>query len=299
MGILRSLRSILGADRKLDLRERFEIERELGSGTMSRFFRVRDLQTSEVFGLKLLDVAKTASFEARFAGLNKPSEGEIAIRFDHPNLVRTYEYGMTTENTPWLLMEYLDGTGVNQLLQRKDPILERRGVKQAMIRQLAEGLAYIHQRQFLHRDLCSRNLILSPDGRTLKLIDFGLSIPMTPPFLKPGNRTGTVNYMAPELIRRQAIDVRVDVFAFGVTCYEIITGHLPWDSVSTAQNSQNASQHQAIMRRAAVHARPLAEVAPDTDAELARAIDWCLEPDRDHRCPNMRTFLRHLHDTLH
>ena len=280
-------------DRRQELRDRFEFERELGSGTMSRFFRVRDRQTSEIFGLKVLDVAKTKSFEARFAGLNKPCEGEIAIQLDHPNIVRTYEYGTTTEDAPWLLMEYIEGTGVNLLRLRKDPILERQGVKERVVRQFAEALAYVHQQQFLHRDLCPRNLILSPDGGTLKLIDFGLSVPMAPAFLRPGNRTGTASYMAPELIRHQEIDVRVDVFAFGVTCYEIITGHLPWESnATTSQDSHNVSQHQAIMRRTTARTRPLAEISPKIDSSLAAAIDWCLEPDRNHRCPNMRTFLR-------
>ncbi len=62
----------------------------------------------------------------------------------------------------------------------------------------------------------------------MKLIDFGLTLPATPQFLQPGKRTGNPNYMAPEIVRRKPTDQRVDVFAFGVTAYEICTGELPW-----------------------------------------------------------------------
>src|SRR5262249_31908966 len=71
------------------------------------------------------------------------------------------------------------------------------------------------------------------------IIDFGLSIPDRPEFRRPGNRTGTANYMAPELIKRQATDLRVDLFAMGVTAYETFTGNLPWEGAQSLQTMLN------------------------------------------------------------
>src|SRR5439155_1134274 len=92
--------------------------------------------------------------------------------------------------------------------------------------QLADAVEYMHKEKYLHRDLCPRNVMVTNEGK-IKLIDFGLTIPYTPRFCEPGNRTGTPDYLAPEIIRRQTTDHRVDLFALGVTAYEIFTGGPP------------------------------------------------------------------------
>src|SRR5204862_1026539 len=81
--------------------------------------------------------------------------------------------------------------------------------------------------RYMHRDLCPRNVMVTNED-VVKLIDFGLTIPYTPRFCEPGNRTGTPDYLAPEIIKRQSTDHRVDLFALGVTSYEVFTGGLPW-----------------------------------------------------------------------
>ena len=97
-------------------------------------------------------------------------------------------------------MELIEGVGLN-FLDRDARASSSNGNRINYLAQLADGLEYMHKQGFLHRDICPRNVMVTNDG-VVKLIDFGLAIPYTPEFCKPGNRTGTPNYLAPELIKR-------------------------------------------------------------------------------------------------
>jgi len=202
---------------KVNVRSRFELLREAISGTMSTFHMARDRETKEVVGLKILDREKTAALEARFVGITKPKEGEIAVTLAHPQIVRTIEHGITTENEQYLVMEFLDGPGLNSLIVGRSEQLQ--GRRLSLLRQAAEAIAAVHRAGYIHRDICPRNFVVSKETDSLKLIDFGLTVPATAPFMQPGNRTGTANYMAPEVVRRRPTSQRLDIFAFGVTAY--------------------------------------------------------------------------------
>jgi len=100
--------------------------------------------------------------------------------------------------------------------------------------------------------------------------------------MQPGNRTGTPNYMAPELVRRRPTDQRLDVFAFGVTAYEFCTFELPWLRGTTGMAAMTHDQPPTDIH----HYRP------DIQPQLAKAIHACIEPDVAKRCPSMEDFLR-------
>jgi serine/threonine-protein kinase len=286
MGFLGQLTAFLSG--RLDVHARFELEREAISGTMSKFYKARDRQSGEVVGLKILDPQKTRLLEARFKGLKKPTEGQIAARLAHPYIVRTFEHGRTVDGAQYLVMEFLEGPGMNSVLvARDDELLDGRRVK--FIRQAAEALLAVHTNGFIHRDVCPRNLILTGDRETVKLTDFGLTVPATEPFMRPGNRTGTPDYMAPELARRYPTDKRLDVFAFGVTAYEICTYELPWPRGVTGAAAMTHDQPPVDIRR----------YRPQISRPLAEAIHSCIEPDREKRCPSMERFLADIRRIKH
>ncbi len=216
--------SIVNVDRRFDLLGR------TGQGSMSKVFKARDTISGRLVCLKILDKEKTEKFEARFGGLNKPSEGEISMMLKHENIVQTFEYGLTTKKEPYLVMELVDGVGLNFLIETRSDKLK--GNRINFLSQLANGLEYLHKKGFLHRDICPRNVMVTNDG-VVKIIDLGLTIPYKTDFCKPGNRTGTTNYLAPELIKRQTTDHRVDMFALGVTAYETFTGTTPWEKAAS------------------------------------------------------------------
>jgi len=282
MGVLDDLQALLSGGR-VNVSKRFALLREAISGTMSKFYMARDLRNNQIVGLKILDPKKTALFEARFKGAKKPSEGQIAVQLSQcPRIVKTLEHGLTTDGSPYLVMEFLEGPGMNSLIVSRNPQLADHRVK--YIRQAAEAVASLHAAGFIHRDICPRNLLLTDGGENLKLIDFGLTLPATKPFMQPGNRTGTPNYMAPEMVRRRPTDRRVDVFAFGVTAYEMYTFQLPWMSGDTGLIAMT-------------HADPPADIrtrSPQIDPELADAIHACIEPNMEKRCPSIDEFLERI-----
>jgi serine/threonine protein kinase len=268
--------------KKVDIKKRFEVLRKSVSGTMSTFYMARDRDTDHTIGLKISDSSKTELFEQRFKTLKKPSEGKIAVQVDHPHVVKTYEYGTTLDGESYMVMEYLKGNGLHTMIYDKDSMLEGRRLN--LLRQMAEALAAVHESGFIHRDVCPRNYICSRDGQSVKLFDFGLSLPDQRPFHQPGNRTGTPLYMAPEIIRRKWTDHRVDIFAMGVSFYQLCTFHLPWPS----------SDHTglAALTHDTIPPEDILKYRSKLDPTLAAAIMTCLSVDPAKRYQTVNDFLR-------
>lgn len=280
MGISSFFKSILEGG-KVDIGRRYEILREAVSGTMSDFHMARDRETEQIFGLKILDKKKTDQLEMRFRGLDKPCEGEIATSFDHPRIVTTHGYGLTTKGEQFLIMEYLDGPGLNSLIIGRSELLN--GNRLTLMRQAAESLEVVHEAGYIHRDVCPRNFVCSPDATSLKLIDFGLTVPSRPEFMQPGIRTGTPNYMAPEVVRRKTTDHRLDIFAFGVSMYEMFSFELPWQ--------RGSGDGLAAMSHGQSTPAPLEKLYPSIHPTITQAITNCLVAAKSERTQSMRDFL--------
>lgn len=280
VGIGQFFKSFLDSG-KVDVAARYEILREAVSGTMSNFHMARDRQTGEIVGLKVLDKAKTDALEARFKGLKKPTEGEIAASFKHPRIVNTFSHGITTNDEQFLVMEFLDGPGLNSLIIGRSKLLD--GHRLALARQAAEALEAVHEAGYIHRDICPRNFVCSKDATELKLIDFGLTVPAEKEYMAPGNRTGTPNYMAPEVVRRKPTDQRLDIFAYGVSMYELFAFDLPW---------QRGSDGRAAMAHGLSAPPPLKKFYPKINPTLEAAIHKCMESEPENRFASITQFLK-------
>jgi serine/threonine protein kinase len=257
---------------RIDVGKRFDLLGRTGQGSMSKVWRARDKQLGRIVCLKILDKEKTAKFEARFPGLNRPMEGAVCTALRHPNIVQTFEYGLTSKGEQYLVMELIDGMGLNFLIETNSPSLK--GHRIDYLVQLANAVEYLHGQRFLHRDLCPRNVMVTKEG-VVKLIDFGLTIPYTPEFCKPGNRTGTPDYLAPELIKRAQTDHRVDLFAMGVTAYETFTGGLPWEKARGSMEVLGKHMNMA--------GRDPREARPDLDEATGRFLVKAIERDPNAR----------------
>lgn len=271
--------------KKLDVSSRFELDRHSFSGTMSNFHLAKEIATGKTFGLKFLDVEKLEFFENRFKGMKKPTEGEIGMQMNHPRLVKTFEYGQTTTNQPYILMEFIAGQGLNTVIQENPKLLD--GHRLDLFRQMAEAIHAVHTAGYIHRDICPRNFIVAPDGKSLKLIDFGLTVPDKPEFRAPGNRTGTPLYMAPEIARRRPTDKRVDIFALGVTAYRLFSGEHPWSSGADTSG-------KAALAHDTHKPRDIREYVANLDRRIADIIMKCIDSNRENRPEGADAVLRTL-----
>ena len=266
----------------VDIQKRFDLIGRVGQGSMSKVWRARDLQTGRNVALKVLDKVKTLRLESRFSGINKPTEGEIAFHLKHPHIVETYEYGVTTNQEQFLVMEFVEGVSLSFLIEMQNQLLKANRLR--FMIELGKAIEYFHLAYWIHRDICPRNVLVSQED-SIKLIDFGLVVPNTPDFRRPGNRTGTANYMAPELIKRQKTDQRIDIFSYSLTCYEMLTKSLPWDAGETLD---------AVLQHINSPPKDIRLSVPKLDEQLAETIMRGLAMHPDDRWSTMGEMLTEL-----
>jgi eukaryotic-like serine/threonine-protein kinase len=276
-------------DLKVDVSQRFDLVSRLGTGSMSKVWRAVDRKSGHVVALKILDRAKTARYESRFTDRVKPTEGQIASELSHKHIVKTYEHGVTTNNEQFLVMELIEGISLAYLVDVQNDAMKEHRLR--IIIELGEALEYLHKEDWIHRDLCPRNVLMDKEYST-KLIDFGLVVPNTKAFQEPGNRTGTANYMAPELIKRQRTDQRIDIFSYAVTCFEMHCKELPWPSITGATL-------EMMLKRINTRPREIHELVPDLDDQVAKAIMRGLEADPRERWQSASEMLSELRQAYH
>src|SRR5260370_4515412 len=254
-----------------------------GQGSMSKVYRARDRNIGRTICLKVLEKEKTARFAARWdPKLPRPTEGAVLMSLRHKNVVQTFDHGVTRQGEQFIVMELIEGPGLNFLIETRHASLDGKRIDYMI--QAAEGLEYIHQQNYLHRDICPRNIMVNQEG-VVKLIDFGLSIPYRPEYCKPGNRTGTPNYLAPEIIKRVTTDHRVDLFALGVTAYEVFTRELPWEKSRSLET---------LLKHLNTPGKDPREHVPDMDKDLAQFLIKAVKRDPRERYQTAAAFLEAL-----
>lgn len=206
------------------LSKKYEIDRQVAKGGMSVVYHaIRKSDGAEV-AIKVITPEFTQLAEKLEEIFDKGSEGEIALSLRHRNVVRTYEFGHSGREY-YIVMEFVDGPNLKQLIDQGHERWSRDRLGIGL--QVGRGLEYIHKNNLVHRDFCPKNVLLDHEG-TAKIIDFGLAIPAHLKQKWRWDRSGTAAYMAPEQVRGQKVDQRTDVYAYGVSLYEILTGRRPF-----------------------------------------------------------------------
>ncbi len=206
---------------------RFRLDSLLGHGAMGAVFKARHLGLHKDVALKILHRELTANDEmvARF-----DREAAAASRLDHPNCVRTMDFGSTDDGRRYLVMEYLEGNDLADIVT--EPLPPFRVVD--LIRQVLEGLAHAHAQGLVHRDIKHENIFLlsSETGDHVKLLDFGIAKVThgagSTQLTQAGIIFGTPHFMSPEQARGEKTDARSDLYSLGVVMHSMFTGELPF-----------------------------------------------------------------------
>lgn len=255
----------------------------VGRGGMANVLEAVDTRTGETVALKVLHANTAAHSEAvaRFA-----REGRALQNFNHANIVKVFEHGVTDDGDAYIAMELLRGMTLAELVRREGRLPPSRAV--ALVKDVAKALATVHARGLIHRDIKPENIFvteLDTPREHAKLIDFGVarvteaelgehSIAYT----RVGVAIGSVAFMAPEQRNPDEVEPATDVFALGVTLYEAVTGKLPYDGDTIA------AQVSARAKGAII---PLTKRVPNVawPAGLEPLLRRMLAPDRAAR-PN-------------
>jgi serine/threonine protein kinase len=257
---------------------KYEIVSELGRGGMGVVYKARDPFINRLVALKTItnNLAGNDTLLKRFY-----QEARSAGTLQHPNIVTIYELG-EENGTPFIAMEYIDGETLEGLITRKAPI--PLAVKLGYLVRASEGLAYAHEHGVIHRDIKPANIMVTAEG-VAKIVDFGIArvvdFSMTQPNLVVGSRA----YMAPQLYKGERADARTDIWALGVTLYELIAYQKPF-----------AAESEAALMFKVINEDPpaLRSLCPDCSENLENVIKQMLEKSASARLQSMPDVLRDL-----
>jgi serine/threonine-protein kinase len=201
---------------------KYELEQFLGGG-MSHVYRARDTVIGRTVALKILTEAGCEDEDAKERFL---AEARMAGNISHDNVLSIYDFGEDDQHHPYMVMEFLKGEDLRHAIKNG-----RTGAVSDKLRiavQIARALAYIHTQKIIHRDIKPENVNVGPTG-VVKLMDFGIAKTQGLQMTRAGYVLGTPYYMAPEQVTGANVTEQVDVYAFGVLLFELMTGAKPID----------------------------------------------------------------------
>ncbi|MBX9689243.1 MAG: serine/threonine-protein kinase [Candidatus Obscuribacterales bacterium] len=264
--------------------ERFELISFLGQGGMGSVYKVKDRASNKIFAVKLLnpqlvdDELSVKRFE---------HEAKAAMRLTHPHLAAVYEFGIGKNGSPFLLMDYLEGKSLEQVLQEEKSLDYKRALD--IFIQITEAMSYAHLKGVIHRDIKPHNIMITKPGNGIefaKLFDFGIAkvmpnraIDFTQDMEQTGELFGSPLYMAPEQCKGLAVDERTDIYAFACVMYKTLSGKHPFDGKNFVDTVVKIITQEAV---------PLRKAGTDTNApaDLEEVIARCLSKEADERYKN-------------
>nr|WP_119590734.1 Stk1 family PASTA domain-containing Ser/Thr kinase [Streptomyces scabiei] len=230
---------------------RYRVEARIAVGGMATVYRTVDTRLDRVLALKVMHptLAADRTFVERFI-----REAKSVARLSHPNVVGVYDQG-TDGSYVYLAMEYVAGCTLRDVLRDRGALQPRAALD--ILEPVLAALGAAHRAGFVHRDMKPENVLIGDDGR-VKVADFGLVRAVDTVTSTTGSVLGTVSYLAPEQLEHGTTDARVDVYACGVTLYEMLTGGKPHAGESPAQVLYHALHDAVPPPSAAVPGLPYA-----------------------------------------
>jgi len=259
-----------GGDNTPRLPERFILRKELGRGGMSRVFHATDTTLLKEVAIKVLNssVQREPQQLMRFQ-----REAKITGNLKHRNILEIFDFGMTTDGEPYIVMDYVLGEPLSEILERVGPVPEHQALP--VMFEILDAVEYAHKQGVLHRDLKPGNILVShrkdePD--VIKLIDFGIAKFADPDqsLTGSGGLYGSPTYMSPEQSKGSNVDERSDIYALGCVFFRILAGQAPFEAETAFE----------VLRMHCDSEPPkLKEVCPQHEfsAEIQSLVSKCLQ----------------------
>ena len=262
---------------------RYELDGVVGRGGMAEVYRARDIRLDRVVAVKTLreDLARDQTFQARFR-----REAQSAASLNHPSIVAVYDTGEDNtggSHVPYIVMEYVDGRTLRDLLRDDRRLLPERALE--ITDGVLRALDYSHRNGIVHRDIKPGNVMLTRSGQ-VKVMDFGIARAVSDAqatMTQTAQVIGTAQYLSPEQARGERVDARSDLYSTGCLLYELLTGRPPF-----LGDSPVAIAYQHVRENPIPPSRIDPEVPPWADAIVLRAM--AKDPrDRYQSAADMRT----------
>jgi serine/threonine-protein kinase len=262
----------------------YELHELVNSGGMADLYLATNEQ-KETLALRRLHKSGTFDFTEKKRFLRGC---EVLSKIHQNEFVIGYIGHGKINGSLYMAMEYIEGNNLKLLAADSDPVLSD-NIGNVLI-ESAQALEHVHDSGFIHLDFKPENILLSRNA-SLRLIDFDLSIPRPEEPIRTKNNPGTPAYMSPEQLLRQPIDHRADIFAFGVTAFELLTGQKPFPG-------ESADEILRLQMNRAAFKNPR-DSNPDIPAALEKIILKCLEQDMGKRYPFTTVLVRDLQAALY
>ena len=263
------------------LGDRYEILELIGSGGMADVYKAKCHKLNRFVAIKVLksEFSSDSSFVGKFK-----AEAQAAAGLMHPNIVNVYDVG--EENRMYyFVMELVEGITLKHYIEKKIRLTAKEAVSIAI--QVSMGIEAAHNNGIIHRDIKPQNIIISKEGK-VKVADFGIAKAATSNTVT-SHAMGSVHYTSPEQARGGYSDAKSDIYSIGITLFEMITGHVPFDGETTVAVAIKHIQEEMPSPRLYV---------PDVPISVEQIISKCCQKNPDRRYSNVGQLIRDLKHSL-
>ena len=262
------------------LQDRYEILGRIGSGGMSVVYKAKCHTLDRLVAIKVLkeEFASDENFVSKFK-----MEAQAAARLSHPNIVNVYDV-VDEGNLHYIVMELIEGITLKSYIEKKGFLENKEAIGIAI--QVAQGIAAAHEQHIIHRDIKPQNMIISRDGN-VKVADFGIARAVSSQTMN-ATAVGSVHYISPEQARGGYCNERSDIYSFGITMYEMVTGRVPFEGDNTVA---------VALAHLETPITPPSQLNPVVSSGLEQIILKCTQKKPDRRYSSIGdviTDLRHV-----
>ena len=264
------------------LQDRYEILEKIGSGGMSEVYKAKCHKLNRLVAIKVLksEFTSDATFVSKFK-----MEAQAAAGLSHPNIVNIYDV-VDEGDIHFIVMELVEGITLKSYITKKGHLDVKEAIGIAI--QVASGIEAAHEQHIIHRDIKPQNMLISMDGK-VKVADFGIARAVSSQTMNAATVVGSVHYISPEQARGGYSDERSDLYSLGITMFEMVTGHVPFEGDNTVTVALAHLEEPMLDPRT---------LNPDVSPSLARIILKCTEKRPERRYPNAAAVISDLRRAL-